>query len=160
MTTIIADLRPKKPIMLADNIMTGTSGITYCKKLFRVPEGPNAGHIISGAGAFSPQRLFIQWYMNKAPRDWADTLAAAGIDIDISEEDFECVILQPKGIFTVDRFFLPHRAEGRYYSTGSGATFAIGAMDHGATAIQALNIACGRDPYTSKIGRPLQLMTL
>ncbi len=159
MTTIIADLRPKKPIMMADNQMSGPGGILPCTKLFRIKDGPNVGHIIGVIGYASPCTLFIEWYSRKITRDWAD-MSTVGIDIDINDEDFECIILQPKGIFIVDRFFVPLRLKCRYHAGGSGGAYALGAMDRGAPAEAALDIACHRDPHTGKVGRKFQLMTL
>lgn len=160
MTTIIADLRPKHPIMTADNQEISCPGfILPSTKIFRIEDGPQAGHLVGCTGASIPSLLFIKWYTQKVARDWSD-LSTAGIDIDIAEENFECIILQPKGIFVADRFFLLDRINAKYYAGGSGAHFAIGAMDYGAPPSRALDIACRRDAYTSKMGRPAQLMTL
>ena len=161
MTTIIVDRRPKQSFMISDNQTTTSTGIIPCKKIYRIEEGPNEGHIAGTTGCIGPSILFLKWYANKAIRDWADVLSDSGLDIDTSEdEDFECVILRKEGIFLVDRFFVPYTIVAPYWAVGSGACFALGAMDQGASAYEALIIASQRDTYTSKMGRPFQELAL
>ena len=160
MTTIIADLRPKHPIMLADNQTSVSTGAVHCEKIYRIEEGPNEGHIVGTTGCVGPCLLFLHWYAKKATRDWGDVLTESGMDIDANDEDFECIILRKDGIFLVDRFFVPYILNARYWAVGSGGPLALGAMDANASADKALTIACYRDPFTAKMGRPAQLMTL
>lgn len=162
MTTIIADLRCERPTMIADNQMMapGSNSSQPCRKLFRIKDGPNAGHIVGTAGYVCPCLIFINWYTQKAERDWSDPSSLARVDLDLEQEDFDCLILRPAGIFAVDRFFIPYRLECRYYASGSGTAYALGAMDQGASIQEALTIACHRDVHTSKMGRSPQLLTL
>ncbi len=160
MTTIIVDRRKK--IMISDNMEVTDNGCFAlpCKKIYRIEEGPNAGHIVGTTGSAGPGLLFIEWYKKTAERDWLEALSEEGLSINLEEEDFECIILQSKGIFSVDRFFILYPVEAQYYAGGSGAPFALGAMDVGATAHEALAVACQRDPFSSKMNRPHQEMTL
>ncbi len=151
MTTIIADRRTG--VMVSDNQSTLENIKTPCRKVFRMTNGPNKGTLIGTSGERGPSLIFVEWYKTHGARDFSDDLSACSED-----EEFLCILLTPKRkIFTVDRYFYIEEVEERYWAIGSGGDMVLGAMDAGATAVEALKIACKRDVNTSTMGRKLQV---
>ena len=54
-----------------------------------------------------------------------------------------------KGLFEVDKWCRIEPVYEAHYAIGSGTKLALGAMDAGRSAKRAVEIACGRDPYTA-----------
>ncbi len=160
MTTIVIDRRRR--IMVSDNQNTLGGIPTPCRKIFRVTQGPNAGTLVGTTGAPGPCFIFMNWYRYHTEHDFTELMDDNAIlSIDIPEDDFWCVLLTPANkIMVVDRFFCPEEIPVQYYAVGSGGNIALGAMDAGATAEEAVKIACRRDTYTSAMNRPLQVEEL
>jgi len=161
MTTIVVDRRRR--IMVSDNQNTLGGIPTPCRKIFRIDEGPNKGTLVGTTGAPGPCFIFMNWYKHHSEHDFTEVMddnAILGIGYD-DGEDFWCVLLTPDNkIMIVDRFFCPEEIPVQYYAVGSGGNIALGAMDAGATAEEAVKIACRRDTYTSAMYRPLQVEEL
>ncbi len=160
MTTIVVDRR--KRVMVSDNQNTIGNVRTPCRKIFRVTEGPNTGTLVGTVGAPGPCFVFMNWYKHHDQHNFEEVMDDNQIlGIEDDSEDFWCVLLTPDNkIMIVDRFFCPEEVPCMYYAVGSGGNIALGAMDHGATAIEAVETACQRDTYTSKMGRALQVVEL
>lgn len=81
---------------------------------------------------------------SKTP-DWSTFLE------DPDEYGFTCIAVDPKTwtVYMVDNEMVPNVLLDDYVGCGSGAAFALGAMDKGATIEEALRIAANRDPSTS-----------
>lgn len=151
MTTIIVDRRTG--MMISDNQSTEGNIKTTCRKVYRITEGPNEGTLVGTAGERSSSLIFLRWYGENLERDFSEDLSACSED-----EEFSCILLNTKlKIFTVDRYFCFEEVDEDYFAIGSGSDIALGAMDAGATAKQALKIVCKRDIYTSKMGRKFQI---
>lgn len=77
--------------------------------------------------------------------DWSTFLE------DTDEYGFCCIAIDPKTwtVYMVDNEMVPNTLLDEYVGCGSGAAYALGAMDHGATVAEALEIAAQRDPSTS-----------
>ncbi len=159
MTTIVVDRR--KRIMVSDNQNTIETIRTPCRKIFRITQGPNAGTLVGTVGAPGPCFIFMNWYRHHTEHNFEEVMddnAVLGLE---PEDDFWCVLLTPSNkIMIVDRFFCPEEVPCTYYALGSGGNIALGAMDAGASAEEAVEIACHRDTYTAKMGRPLQVVEL
>jgi hypothetical protein len=63
-------------------------------------------------------------------------------------EDINGLLIDRKGRIWFFEGFMWTRLKKRYYAIGSGARFALPAMDAGATAIEACKIGIKRDPYS------------
>lgn len=161
MTTIVIDKRRR--VMVSDNQNTLGGIPTPCRKIFRMTEGPNKGTLVGTVGAPGPCFIFMHWYKHHSEHDFSDVMddnAILGVDIE-DGEDFWIVLLTPENkIMIVDRFFCPEEVPELYYAVGSGGNIALGALDAGCTAEEAVEIACRRDTYTSKMGRKLQVEEL
>lgn len=149
MTTVVADTR--RGIIVSDNQCTVNANgmISSCQKVYKITKGPHKGHVIGSAGHECSGLLFVDWYTKGSPRE----------KIELGWEDEKCdiLVLTPKGLFMADHWCVLYPVEEPYMAIGSGAQAAMGALDAGATAEQAIEIACARDVYTSLVGRPMQL---
>ncbi len=160
MTTIVADRR--EGIMVSDNQNTLAGIRTPCRKIYRINAGPNKGCLVGTCGNSGPSLAFVEWYEYHSKPSYEegfDDNQTLGVGDD--DEDFWCLILTPdKRILIGDRFMMTEEIPVPYFAVGSGGNIALGAMDAGATAEEALEIACRRDTHTSKMGRKLQIETL
>ena len=112
--------------------------ITYRGQKWRV--------LIGTAGATYTGMVFVDWYTG----DPNKRIPYQFENVDFIE-DFECLILHPAGIFTVNRMCRPILVETEYASVGSGKKAAIAVMiyDKNASAKRAVEVACKVDVYTS-----------
>lgn len=110
-----------------------------CKKIWRV----SSGRILGCAhGSEDGIRLMLALKKNQPPPK-LDAVVGVLLNTDGSVELYEGNIWQ--------------KVSGDYYAVGSGALAALGAMDAGATAVEAVKIAIDRDPFS---GGRLQVLKL
>ena len=64
------------------------------------------------------------------------------------ESDFLCIILDHSGLYTCDRYLRPIKILEKFAAIGSGTKLALAAMDMGASAAKAVEIACKYDLYS------------
>jgi hypothetical protein len=129
-------------VMAADTCFTDgfvTCGIKLHKK---------AGHVIGFCGDVSQALVFVDWFFNQKKNRRPDLA---------SETGWEAMVLNKDGVTTWDRSLRPIPVEESFYAIGSGSPIAIGAMEQGATAAEAVAIACRRDPYCRE---PITILTL
>lgn len=123
-------------IIATDSQITRGDTIEFGRKLFKVN-----GTIIALTGDVYAGRRFVQWYKT------------ADEDAQFSDgDDFECLLLSKKGLFTIDRRLTPIKVRlyrGGFFAIGSGSGFALGALRNGADAVQAIKTACEFDVSTS-----------
>lgn len=63
--------------------------------------------------------------------------------------DTEVLIVTRDGdIMMMDKDLIPVRIDEPYYCIGSGQDYAVAALDHGDTPVQAIEYACTRDQYS------------
>ena len=145
MTTIVYDRRTKT--IAADTQNTDrTGGIYRTSKIEKLKDG----RLFLGAG---------NCYTICATRRWAEAKfdpkkrpeEYACIFSDPDEYSFSCLIISPDGLTVtiVDDEMEPLITRDDYLAIGSGGPYALGAMDKGATALEAVEIACNRDGNTS-----------
>lgn len=116
--------------MAADSRVSGTYNTPFVK-IQKLP-----AHLIGFAGDISQALVFADWLKTRDSRL-----------PDIAEEkDWCALVLSAKGVEYWDCSLRPSPIMERYVAIGSGAQFAIAAMDAGATAKQAVSIAIKRDP--------------
>jgi ATP-dependent protease HslVU (ClpYQ) peptidase subunit len=119
-------------VMAADTCVTD-SFITNGMKLHK-----KSGHIIGFCGDVAQALVFVDWFFNQKKNRKPDLA---------SETGWEALVLNKDGVTTWDRSLRPIPMDDHFYAIGSGATLAMGAMEHGASAKKAVEIACKRDPY-------------
>lgn len=144
MTTIVVDFR--NGVIAADTQNTDRSNTAYrCRKIERLKDGRfflGSGHLLT---------------IGKIKR-WAEAKFAETARPDFSEMfgkrseefGFSCIVINRDGTAVlVDDEMEPQPVFDQYLAIGSGGAYAIGALDAGADAKKAVEIACGRDLYTS-----------
>ena len=122
----------REGILAADSQFTDENFQTTGKKLFR-----KRGKIIGFAGDAEQGLVFTDWYFNRRSRKPEFS----------SEKDWCALVLGKDGLEYWGPSLRPLEIDEKYYAIGSGAAVAMGAMDAGATALQAVRIACKRDPH-------------
>lgn len=116
------------------------------KKLFRKTvqiDGKPTDVILATAGESAPGSLFVDaWGTGKSLTEIRELFT-------YSEADFTILVVSPTGLFEVDKWCVMEPVYEPFYAIGSGAKLAMGAMEAGASAARAVEIACKRDPYTA-----------
>lgn len=134
-------------IMAADLMCSeGTKRIKVKHKLVRLKNGAVAG------GAGDAMRL-IQFL------DWLDGEGALpDFEAKDKENDIEVLVAHPSGDLVVyNGLGQPMHLDEKHWAIGSGADFALAAMDFGKTAVEAVEYASRRDSGT---GHGVESMTL
>ena len=152
MTTIIYDRRER--VIVADSQNTDRSGATW--KTNKIEQLKN-GWIFLGSGHCLPILLTRLWaevgFQEEHRPDYSTVLE------DLDEYDFSCLCIDPTGqtVYLVDGEVAPTKVFDEYVAIGSGGAYALGAMDSGASALEAMDIAIGRDINSSGPVRTKQL---
>jgi hypothetical protein len=118
-----------------------------CQKLFRVQTTrfntpPGVGDpqdvIVATAGESSPGMAFVYWLQTDHDEfpEW------------LRESDIAILVLTQNGLYEYDGCGLGQKRTERFYAVGTGAPYAFGAMERGASASEAVAIAAMYDPYT------------
>lgn len=128
-------------VISADSQETHSDGRkAHCTKLFKV-----RGTVIATAGDSYTGLIFIDWFDRGARMEDAPDLSMVTID-----EDFECLVLEDQdNIYTINRFFQKYPTEmlDGFCAIGCGAAYAMAAMEMGADAKKAVQVACKYDAY-------------
>lgn len=93
--------------------------------------------ILGAAGDFAAGMRFLEWY--KA--------GSKGRKPKVGK-DFRMLKLTKEGLFLIDHDLVWVKIDAPYYAIGSGAPFAIGAMEMGAAPAKAIEIAMKHDNAT------------
>ncbi|UYL04522.1 hypothetical protein EPNKCIFM_00220 [Klebsiella phage KP13-16] len=111
------------------------------------------GCLVGGAGRLSSVLQFFKWF-----EEWSDAQVVQGesphvqvfIPENIDDEDFTGIVVFTDGvIFMYEGGKRCYEIVGaEYYAIGSGADFALSAMDAGASAEDAVKVAIKRDVFT------------
>lgn len=145
-------------IMAADSrICQGSAILGDVKKCWA-----HEGKIYAVSGTF-PKLLAVQQYIESGGRDGAEALPITDGDdgseacVIMAETSgifiYEAVLRRPGGGVSVSWAPL----DAPFHAVGSGAAYAIGAMAQGATAEEAVAIACRFDIYSGGRIRTLRL---
>lgn len=140
-------------IVFRDGVLAADTAVfdrgCYCGQTEKIFKSPN-GSLFGAAGAIGDLIRFKEWMLAGEPE--ADRPQ-------FKDEDSEAVVIRPDG--TVHWFGTRDHAQinsaDNYYAIGSGFLIAMGAMAHGATAEEAINIAADLD---SRTRRPLKILKL
>jgi ATP-dependent protease HslVU (ClpYQ) peptidase subunit len=140
MTTVIAVCNP--PAMYADKRLSTGNGTATCMKLTYVVEA-YCRAIVGLAGDAGEAQRFIAWLVAHGFNTDEEFKRAKG-------KHFELLVLLDTGELRYyedgNDYF---RIENTVFGIGSGAAFAIGALEAGASPERAFQIAAKRDSATS-----------
>jgi ATP-dependent protease HslVU (ClpYQ) peptidase subunit len=139
-------------IMVSDSQET-SGGLKFnCRKLFRKKDLVGNKVILGTAGGSFTGMIYVDLFGTNKPRPTT-------IEYMYEDEDFHIIIWDGKKLFEVNWMWRPIEVPPihKFFAVGSGAAVALGAMHMGASAREAVAIACRVDAYT---GGRLQVMTL
>lgn len=129
----------------------GGARVFRCEKLYRCFEGSPKEAILATAGESFSSLVFVDWYKSETrPIEVIDRLING-------EADFTVLALTRDGLYEYDKWGRGEKILDKFYAVGSGSKAALGAMHMGASAEQAVRIACKIDPYSAP---PITVMTL
>lgn len=145
MTTIAVDFDAME--IATDTQNTDSANTAYrCRKIDRLPDGSiflGSGHLLSIGKA---KRWAIKGFAERYRPSWDELFGKRA-----HEYAFSCIVIKPSGdAVLIDDEMEPQPIFDRKIAIGSGGAYAVAAMDAGATAEQAVLIACKRDLYTSE----------
>lgn len=144
MTTIAVDLRAG--LIAADTQNTDSSSTAFrCHKIERLADGRyflGSGHLLTIGKA----RRWAEAGFAEARRPDFDELFAEGCE----DFAFSAVVIGPDGVVLIDDEMEPQPIFDDYFAIGSGAAYAVGAMDAGMGVEDAVRVACRRDVNTSE----------
>lgn len=145
MTTVAYDRRSK--MIVADTQNTDSTG--YIFRTNKIERLKNGNYFLGSGHCFTINQC-RRW----AEEDFAETSRPDfGVFLsDTDEYGFSCLVVSKDGktVWLVDNEMTPTEIKDNYVAIGSGAAYAIGAMDAGANVMKAVEIACKRDGSTSK----------
>lgn len=129
MTTVAV----KDGVIAADSLVK--HDVTYKgRKLFRTKRG-----VIGVAGALGEGEKFVEWYNDRRKKKPEYE----------SSDEFSALVLRPDGLVELwDASMRGEVIDSGCLAIGSGAEYAMGAMLAGASAADAVAIACIMDPNT------------
>lgn len=147
MTTIIAT---KTKILSDGKTTVGNRVDDYdFKKVRKIGD-----YLVGGAGRLTSILTFFTWFEQNLQCQAAQE-AIPGLmiqsDPDKDDEDFVALVVHPDGKIFIHEGADPRRAfpiDREYTAVGSGADFALAAMDAGATPEQAMEVAKMRDAFS------------
>ena len=106
--------------------------------------------IIATTGCLASGIMLRNWYQCGADPDKFPTIAES--------DSATLIVINQYGILEFDGYCIPREYSLKELNAwGSGSMYALGAMDQGATALEALRIAMKRDPGT---GGKIRTLTL
>lgn len=147
MTTIIAT---KTKILSDGKVTVGGRVDQYnFKKVRKI-----GNYLVGGAGRLSSILTFFAWFEQNLQCEMArETVPGLLIhsDPDKEDEEFIALVVHPDGRIFIHEGNNPSRAypiEAEYYAVGSGADFALAALDGGATPEVAMEVAKQRDAFS------------
>ena len=122
--------------LLVSDTMTSFAGI-YCGRGTKIIDIPELRLIAGFAGRLADKELFFKWLCEGSPKEKP-----------VLEEEGEGMVIDDSGKTTwYNRELNPFRysENGLYWASGSGFQIALGAMAAGASAYNAVKIACDFD---------------
>lgn len=145
MTTIAVD--SNVGVMAADRRQVSNVGDIIMEGECKIKqvELSDGVHLVACSGHESPAAIFLDYYEHGDEYETPDILE---LDDD-KEEDFEAVILTPKGdILIADRFMVPWSIPDRFYCSGSGGPYAWAVLKAGCGMEKAMVTAISLDPFS------------
>lgn len=143
MTTIVYDKRNK--IIAADSRNTDNGGARWLvDKIEKLPDGSvfiGSGHLYTIGQC---KHWAKQGFAEAKRPDFTFFLE------DMEERDFSCLHISKDGetVTLIDAEMCIQPVINNFMAIGSGAAYALGALEAGASAVEAVEIACLHDGYS------------
>lgn len=140
MTTIVYDKRCKT--VAADSKNTDDSGAKWlCNKIEVLADGS----VFLGSGHLCTIAQCKNWARHGFDEEYRPDFSFYLEDT--AERGFSCLHISKDGkkVILIDGELNPLEVLDPYMGVGSGASYALGAMDAGASVVEAVEIACNRD---------------
>lgn len=124
----------KNGIIVSDSLVTENGyKVGEFKKIHKTQDG----WLAAGAGSISDINKFFKW---AEVRD---------IDDIVKLDNLDGFLVSPEGeTFCVETDFVPYKIKGNFFTGGSGANLAQGALAAGATIMDAMDVAFKYDVHT------------
>lgn len=129
MTTILASMKHR--VMVADSLISGGGPGFRSQKIFSVN-----GKLVGFSGHVTHALKFIEWLKHGTPMNLA---------YDKEDNTFDVLVMDGGFLYYYDKELTPITVNDPIYAIGSGAAYAIGAIDAGASPKRAVEIAVSRD---------------
>lgn len=125
---------------------TGSGHITRCSKIEKLKNG----WLFCGSGYGRSIDVAKEWAANGLKyQPEVEQYFSHFLD-EPEERGFECFVIKPDGsCWMIDEELAPYENKSGYVAVGSGACYAIGALEAGASPQEALGVAAKYDPNTS-----------
>lgn len=130
-------------IIAADSQFNNGNNKMLCTKLFRVPDG-----VLGLAGDSGPGFELLHWLQKHSCSEPIKT-------DEYAREGFDAILVTKSGIYLYEESLAPDVVTGRFFAIGCGGAAAYGAMHMGASACEAVRIACKID---ANCGGPVKWM--
>lgn len=143
MTTVVY----KNGVMAADKMASeGNNKTGKMTKIFRVN-----GYLVGFSGAADCSMALLRWFEDGADEEaWPDPYK--------DDPEATMMVVAPTGqVMFYERFPIPIIMENEFFAIGSGADFALGAMQMGADPKTAVEVACLLDAYS---GNGIDMLSL
>ena len=137
MTTIVGDF--KGNVIASDSMVTCQNRSYLSSKIFKAADGS----VVAICGDLDDGQAFFEWYDAGMDEDEEP-------EIHGKEDPFEALVLTGEGLFHCTSRLKMSRVENGHFAIGSGAEYALGAFAAGASASQAVEIACGLDRFSAQ----------
>ena len=130
-------------IAIRDGVMAATTAVWTSiyrgdsPKIMRTKDGA----LIATCGDSDMAGPFLAWFEAGADSERIPRIP--------EKSDFAAIVLLPdESVICFTERFLPMHVSGSFHAMGSGDQLALGAMAHGATAEEAVFVACEFDPWS------------
>lgn len=113
---------------------------------FAAPQQTHKEDILIGtAGESAPALLYLDILLSvsRTHERWQELRAMFA-----DSADFSVLILSSQGLYEADKWMREEKVLEPYWAIGSGSKVALGAMEIGASAVEAVVVAKRWDPYT------------
>jgi ATP-dependent protease HslVU (ClpYQ) peptidase subunit len=127
-TTILASMKHR--VMVADSHVSGGTSFKTTK-IHRVGD-----KLVGFSGTLSHCLKFLEWLKHGTPLN---------LVYDKEEHTFCALVMDGGFLYYYDNELIATAVDDQIYAIGSGAEYALGAIDAGATPKRAVEIACKRD---------------
>lgn len=130
--------------MASDSLVSAGRVLGSAEKIFKMPYASGMG-LVACAGHAEKCAKFEEWV--KGPHFYSTILDLKSVSDD---DDFEALVVPdgpPGAAWLYETGCVPQLVRAPFFAIGSGAALAVGAMERGATAAEAVEVAIKWDVY-------------
>lgn len=130
-------------MMVADSRITGDGAALRTRKIFEVN-----GKLVGCCGTWTHSLKFVEWMKNGKEGNLS-------LAYDKEGNTFSALVMDGGFLELYDNELIPAILNEEVYAIGSGSSYALGALDAGASPKRAVEIAISRDELS---GGPVQVV--